>query len=156
MRELTEQQAAFVAAYVANGGNATEAAKTASYSETSARQIGSALLDKPHVMEGVRREQHRVIGGELASKAVGVLRQIVCDENAASKLRLDAAKTILDRAGLIAPKAEDRSNSEKPGTPWDKLTAGDLKVLLDRAQAAQAAREAHARQDDDEGPSAVH
>lgn len=157
MRELTEQQAAFVAAYVAGGGNATEAVKAAGYSQTSARQIGSTLLGKPHVAEAIRREQQRVIESELASKAVGVLRQLINDETASHKVRLDTAKTILDRAGHIAPKAEDRAKSEEdPKDDWRKYSTGELQAILDHIRAKNAAQEAQQSEPASEGASGLH
>lgn len=44
----------FVEAYLANGGNATEAAKTAGYSEATARQQGSRLLSDVDVATELR------------------------------------------------------------------------------------------------------
>ena len=41
----------------------------------------------------------------MAPAAVEVLASLMDDEDASPKIRLDAAKTILDRAGFVPPKA---------------------------------------------------
>ena len=48
-KRLTAKQARFVQEYVRNGGNATQAAIDAGYSEVSAAEMGSENLRKPHV-----------------------------------------------------------------------------------------------------------
>lgn len=110
MAKLTEKQEAFVL-YITNTpgavGNAAEAARLAGYSEKSANEIGYQLLQKPHVQQAIREANHKMICGTLAAKAVHVLLDIIQDETASPKLRLDASKTILDRTGIIAPKAPD-------------------------------------------------
>jgi phage terminase small subunit len=140
MPDTTEMQQAFAVAYVANGGNASEAAKTAGYSAVSARQQGSALLDKPHVVAAIHAEQARLIGTELATLAVGVVRGILEDANAHPKLRLDAAKTVLDRAGHIAPRsAELDAGLSKP---MNEMSVPELEAFVKRAQEAFARVEA--------------
>ncbi len=124
MRDLTEQQQNFVTAFTSTPGaigNASEAARRAMYSEKSARDIGQQLLAKPHVRAAIEEANRAQISGSLASKAVDVLRGIIEDENAPPKLRLDAAKTALDRAGYIAPKAREPSDPRNA-----KLGLGDL------------------------------
>ena len=45
--ELTLKQSAFIKAYLLNGGNATQAAIKAGYSEKTAQAIGAENLTKP-------------------------------------------------------------------------------------------------------------
>jgi phage terminase small subunit len=52
-RELTSRQAAFVAAYVANGGIGAEAARKAGFSFKGAASAASNLLDKPAVVDAI-------------------------------------------------------------------------------------------------------
>lgn len=49
--KLTTKQDKFVKAYLLNGGNATQAAISAGYSETSARFVGAENLTKPNIKE---------------------------------------------------------------------------------------------------------
>ena len=43
----------------------------------------------------------------MAPAAVEVLANLMDDENASPKIRLEAAKAILDRAGFVPPKAPE-------------------------------------------------
>ncbi len=70
----TDLQQRFVVEYVANNGNATSAAKAAGYSAKTAGQIGFKLLGNPHIHDAIRAEQRRLFNGDLATKALGVLR----------------------------------------------------------------------------------
>src|SRR5262245_37613497 len=91
-RRLTDLQTRFVYAFTnVEGciGNASAAARHAGYSEESSRVVGYQLLHKPHVLAAIDRANRELIGGELASKAVRVLKQIIDDEKAPMKLRLE-------------------------------------------------------------------
>ena len=59
--ELNEQQEAFAVAFALNGGNATEAAKEAGYSEKTARQQGSRLSRLPHVQQRIAQECSAIV-----------------------------------------------------------------------------------------------
>lgn len=100
----TELQSRFVVEFVSNGGNATAAAKMAGYSMRTAGKMGSKLLGNLHVQEAIRAEQRRMLDGDMATKALGVLKSIMENEEAPAGARVDAAKTILDRAGVVAPR----------------------------------------------------
>jgi hypothetical protein len=52
----------------------------------------------------------------MATKAAALLEHFIEDEKVSARVRLEAAKTILDRAGYIAPKAppEEENLDEKP------------------------------------------
>lgn len=133
MRELTEQQAGFVAAFTSETGaigNASEAARRAGYSVTSAREIGRQLLDKPHVRAAIDDANRAQISGKLATKAVEVLEGILNDEQAAPKLRLDAAKTVLDRAGFIAPKAKERPPEGSARKSINSMSVAELEAFV--------------------------
>jgi phage terminase small subunit len=152
MRELTDQQAGFVAAFTSDPGaigNASEAARRAGYSTTSAREIGRQLLDKPHVRAAIDDANRAQISGKLATKAVEVLEGILNDEQAPPKLRLDAAKTVLDRAGFIAPKAEERQPEGSARKPINSMSKAELEQFVAEY------RERQASQVDDAGGNAM-
>lgn len=99
--QLKGRQRAFVLEYVANGGNATEAAKTAGYSGSTARQQGSRLLTNVDILAAVTKLQALTDGprGDVAaSDALRVLHEIVIGlrEPALAEV-MHAAKTLLDR-----------------------------------------------------------
>lgn len=101
---ILDQQQAFAEAYVLGNGNATQAAIAAGYSAVSARQTASRLLHTPHVQDAIRKAQAHALKGRLATKALGVLEKILDDEDAPAGVRVDAAKTVLDRAGFAAAR----------------------------------------------------
>ncbi len=139
MASLTEQQQQFVNHFTSGDdciGNGSEAARRAGYSDKSSREIARQLLDKPHVQIAVREANQKQISGQLATKAVALLERVIDDESVPVKIRVDAAKTVLDRAGFGAAQTA-------PGASWkDKhfteLTHDELQDLLRDAQASLA------------------
>ena len=55
--KLTVKQDKFVKAYLLNGGNATQAAISAGYSEKTAQEIGSENLNKPAIKKHLEKHQ---------------------------------------------------------------------------------------------------
>jgi phage terminase small subunit len=113
-RDLTDLQAAFVAAYTSDDGcrgRVKESAIAAGYSPKTAREIGRQVLALPHIQAAIFEANKRQISGPLATKAVHVVYEILHDENAPKKLKLEAAKTVLDRAGFVPPKADEPARS---------------------------------------------
>jgi hypothetical protein len=140
-RSLTDMQNAFVVAFTSDStarGNATVAARLAGYAETSARDLGRRLVGLPHIQDAIRASNLQQISGALASKAVGLLEKVLDDEEAPLKLRVEAAKTILDRAGYAASPTAPKSLSDKS---LAVMTASELretmrlaKIEMDRAR----------------------
>jgi phage terminase small subunit len=120
-------QQAFVVEFVTNGGVATKAAIGAGYSQQSARQIASQLLSKPHIQEAIRREQRKRLCG-LGSKALSVIESILDDQAAPAGVRLDAAKTVLDRCGFTAETA--RAEQMYGNKPLEEMTAQELQDFI--------------------------
>lgn len=60
-KSLTPRHARFVAEYVANGGNGTQAAIAAGYSPTSAKFRASEMLTLPHVKAEMARLRGKVM-----------------------------------------------------------------------------------------------
>lgn len=59
MAKLTPKQDAFVKAYLLNGGNATQAAISAGYSEKTAYSIGEENLRKPDIKKAIEEHQKK-------------------------------------------------------------------------------------------------
>lgn len=134
---LTAQQSEFVKYYVSTGGNGAEAARLAGYSPESARKIAYQLMDKPHVQQAIREEQQGVISGRLASKSIAVLEAVLDDPEAPLRIKVDAAKTILDRAGLVARPDVDKFSDipiieqlEKHAAYLDGLIANNALIYI--------------------------
>ena len=140
--ELTEKQTAFVLNFTSGAGaigNASEAARRAGYSVKTAGEIGAQLLKKPHVCDAIEEANRAQIGGTLATKAVGVLQQLIDDETVPAKVRLDAAKTILDRSGYAPSRHEILE--EPPKRDLNDLSIEELTEIIDRELARKAEEE---------------
>ncbi len=132
--ELTAQQRAFIASYV-SCGNATLAAAHSGYDHTAP----SRLLRSPVIMRAIQAETRRRLFIEHGPAAIGFLARTMDDSNIPVKLRIECAKTLADRGGLIPPKASENNALEEKAE--NELTAEELKerirnmqrILSDRA-----------------------
>jgi len=91
-------QEKFIQSIVYDGVSGSEAARRAGYSPASARQTASQLLSNQTIQKSIRNEQYKLLGGTLVSKALRTLEKIIDDETAPFGSRVEACKTILDRA----------------------------------------------------------
>lgn len=125
-------------AFVSNGGNSSAAARQAGYSQKSARQIGGCLSRNPAIQKQIHAEQQRLIGGNLCSKALGVLKQILDDPEAPFGARIDACRIVLDRGGHAAGRADEPSRSAH--VPLNEMPIEELKALITGLRARIEAR----------------
>lgn len=103
-KELTDMQAAFVAAFVSNGGKREEAAIEAGYSQATARQQAYELLRKPHVAQAIMSETM----SELIAHAPSAVHRLHELLSARSEyVALQAAQDLLNRVGLKAAEKVD-------------------------------------------------
>lgn len=108
----TEMQKKFAVEFVANGGNATAAAKVAGYSERSAYETGRKTLNAPVVAELIHRALNRA---KARSGVIGLnaLIEICEDKKTPANTRVSAAKALCEHAGLIGTgKVSDESFAE--------------------------------------------
>jgi hypothetical protein len=88
-------------------------------------------------MAAIHEANRRQISGPAATKASALLEEIVGNTELPMRLRLDAAKTILDRAGYVPPKASE------PEEPAEKdmasMTIEELEAFIRRAEKAATA-----------------
>ncbi|MES2292005.1 MAG: terminase small subunit [Pseudomonadota bacterium] len=146
-RKLNEQQQDFVLHYTSTPGaigNGSEAARRAGYSEKSAAELARQLLEKPHVRNAIFDANRAAISGRLCTKAVNILERVLDDESASLKVRVDAAKTVLDRAGFVTAvvSPEDpyrKSLSEMTREELENVCAQGAEVLRLAEQFANAA-----------------
>lgn len=103
--DMTLKQDAFVDAYVANGGQGTQAAKDAGYSESGAHVEANRLLKNPLIIQEVHRRTVMAIGAALPS----ALKTITRLSSAAKSeyVQLEASRDLLDRAGMRAAQRID-------------------------------------------------
>lgn len=133
MRELNAQQEAFVLHYTSTPGaigNGAEAARRAGYSERSAAELARQLLDKPHVREAVSTANRMAISGRLASKSVALLEQVLDDAQAPLRVKVEAAKTVLDRAGITCTIAERDDAEDRVTRSMSEMTREELEEIV--------------------------
>lgn len=103
--DLTPQQAAFVDAYVANGGQATAAAKAAGYAQGSARVSGNRLLKQDKVLRHIHDRTIAALAA-AAPAALNTLERLARSAKS-ERVRREAASDLLDRVGMRAPERRE-------------------------------------------------
>jgi phage terminase small subunit len=113
LQELNPQQRAFVEAFIEHG-NAQKAAKEAGYKATSVHTADLQMLGAPRITFAVTMAARARLARSVPL-ALNTL-DFLAEKAASEKVRLDASKAILDRAGLVAPAApkEDSNAVDKP------------------------------------------
>lgn len=101
---LNDQQELFALAYVTNGGNASEAARSAGYAVPET--YGPRQLTKPHVAARVRQLVALDITSQLG-RLVAMAMEIANDPLTPPRERLQAIFGLLDRGGLAVPKGQN-------------------------------------------------
>ena len=97
MPELTVKQQKFVDE-VSCGMRQGPAARCAGYQNPV--KIGSQLMRHPKVLEALQRNRAARLQGDIASKALSTLEEIITDkEGAPASVRYQAARYILEQAG---------------------------------------------------------
>lgn len=103
MSNLTDKQRRFVEEYCSNGFNATQAAKTAGYSEKTAQEIGSQNLSKLMVQDAIQ-EFMAVASKKALLTTEDVVRGLKKEaeyegEGASPSARVSAWKALTDYTG---------------------------------------------------------
>lgn len=138
---LTDMQRRFVLEFTSGEGaigNATQAARRAGYSEKSAHEIGRQTLDKPHVRAAIDDALRAQISGPMAAKATAYLERAIDDERLPARVRLDAAKTILDRGGLVPARSNEEAQASRLRKPLSEMTVDELDALIAEGEARMA------------------
>ena len=118
----TERDDDFVMHYVSNGGNATQAAIACGVSETSAGTIGHRL--KVRLLEDIEEAQKTSLKG-YSSKALNQI-QALAESAISEKVKLDANKDLLDRAGW---KPVDKAHVTQ-ANDWENASSEELEAEL--------------------------
>src|SRR6266566_7061884 len=136
IQELTAQQRAFVEAFVEHG-DACRAAKDAGYTGTTLRIAHIQLLGAPRVAFAIAMAARRRLA-RAVPMALNTLEYLV--QNAQSeKVKLDASKAILDRAGLVPP-APPKDDSNTPEAPLHELSYEALRAKVEQFEKELADR----------------
>ena len=113
---LTDKERAFVEAYVMSDGNKEQSLIDAGYSAEYPRQYASALLRKPHIMQGILEETGMKLVSS-APKALATLQRLM--DAKSDYVALEAARDVLDRSGF------------KQAEKHDHRIAGDVSIQID-------------------------
>lgn len=107
---LNLRQRAFVDAYVANGGNAEEAAKAAKYSPKNASHYGAQLLKLPRVSTAIDSLRPKVAPPKIKISKDDIIQRLLkeADEGETSNARTTALMGIAKIEGMIVDKNETK------------------------------------------------
>lgn len=135
MPEMTDREDDFVMHFV-QYGDAIKAAEAAGYAQAEIQ--GRQIARRPRVAAAIRIETTRRMQ-HMAPVALTVLDKIMRDEKAPAGARVDAAKTILDRAAYVSdPKRSDRSDDNKPLAEYSVEELEQLVARLEEQRAGAA------------------
>lgn len=124
--QLTPKQNQFINYLVVEGLNQTESARRAGYSYPG--QTSYHLIQNPKIIRAIRQARQTYYQGELASLAVGTLRQVMQDTDAPAAARVQASRTVLELAGdLNKGKGDDLSSRSLA-----EMTPDELGSIIDK------------------------
>lgn len=136
LKQLDHRQSEFVRLFV-EGAHPRQAALGAGYARATAEAAGEQLLQRPHIALAIARAARPRLAKSLPL-ALGTLDFLV-EKAISERVRLEAAKAILDRCGIVAPRAPDPpAEFEKP---IHELTQDQLRALVAKWTASAAAAE---------------
>lgn len=120
-----------------DGVDPRQAAELAGYAKEGADLEAKRLLRHPAILAAVQIGIARRLATG-APMALSVLQEFAMNQAMHPKIRLDAAKTLLDRAGYISPKAVAASNGAS--VPLNEMSMADLRTLADKLEGEIAGR----------------
>lgn len=124
---LNDKQRHFVRLAAASGDLSGSALK-AGYAEA---EDGQRLTELPQVAAAIADELRRVLETKLAPRAFRVLELILKDRRSGARVRVDAAKILLDRAGYAPrPMAVDSLD----GRQLSDLSQAELKAIVGKLE----------------------
>ncbi len=128
IEQREDRDSDFIAEFIDNGGNATQAAKAVGVSEASASTVGYRL--KNRLTKEIDKAQREALKG-YAPKAITQIQNLA--ENAVSEnVRLSANRDLLDRAGY---KPVERSEVTEV-TDISNMSTGEIQAELDSLYAS--------------------
>lgn len=129
-REAREE--AFIS-LVCDGKPVQDAAEEAGYS----RAYGSTLAKRPKIQQEIYRRIATFFTSEAAPRAAKFLFDVVTDDKAPAKVRLDAAKDILNRAGFMPHSKDEKASDRKE---LNEMTPDELRAKIGQIEGELADR----------------
>lgn len=132
---LNEKQEQYCINFIDNGGNGKKAAEDAGFS--SPYDAHSRLSRHPLCIQRIRELQTRIIGGELATKAINTLRDIMESPANPPAARVSAAKIVLEMAGhgIVAQGLRLRHGLETDKKDLSEMTQAELEQFVSAQKA---------------------
>ncbi len=127
---LTPKQELFVANYCKNGFNATQAARSAGYSEKTAKQMGTENLAKPSIREAIDSYKKKVSD------------KVLCDTEWVVKGLMKEAAGGTDDTTASARVSAYKALSEFTGGFDSNIQKHDVSGMTDIASRLQSAKAA--------------
>jgi len=128
---VSEQQMAFIEAYVANGGNAMIAAKSAGYDPSN----GSALLKNHKVREAIEIYRDTDIKTKGATKAWAVMNRLLDDPATPAQVQFQAARWTLEASGHgLSAVAAALAVGNRGKKDLQDMSVSELQDIADRAR----------------------
>ena len=123
IEERQDRDSDFIAEFINNGGNATQAAKTVGVSDGSASTVGHRM--KNRLINNIEAAQKEALKG-YATKALHQI-QTLAETAVSENVKLNANRDLLDRAGW---KPVERSEVTEV-TDLQNMTIEELQTELD-------------------------
>ena len=128
---LNEQQEAFIDAYIANGGNAKAAARSAGYEESN----GIALLKNHKVREAIELKRDLDIKTNGATQAWQVMQSLLTDPAAPAQVRFQAARWTLEASGHgLSAVAAALAVGNRGKKDLHDMSVSELQEIADKAK----------------------
>jgi hypothetical protein len=131
MTEQKEREQSLAAA-IARGVPVPQAGALAGYKDPGSAYRAAA---RPGVKAAIIAEVARLLAVEGAPLALSVLFAACRDAETPARVKVDAAKTLLDRAGLSS-----RQSPEPGAKPLSDMGTGELRALVERLEGEIAER----------------
>ena len=125
IEERQVRDSEFVDEFINNGGNATQAAKTVGVSDGSASTVGYRM--KNRLINDIEAEQKEALKGYSSNALTNI--QTLAESAVSEKVKLDANKDLLDRAGW---KPVDKSEVITDARGTRNMTSEEMIEELDR------------------------
>lgn len=125
---LTEKQQVFTRAYTANGGNATEAARTADYANPE--QEGWRLMRLPHVCAAIRAEREKEILTKGAATAWATMQDLMTNARYTGAVKFQAARWTLEAAGSGLAAHRAALGLPDGDKPLSEMTLDELDAFM--------------------------
>jgi phage terminase small subunit len=124
MKALDLREAEFARRY-AEHGQVRKAALEAGYPRVNAEVIGRKLLDRADISLGIARAARPRLMRSLPMALTTL--DYLCEKATSERVRLEAAKAIVDRCGLVPPKP----HTEREGDiPLHEMTLEELQTKI--------------------------